>query len=544
MWRFPYFCYKHGGVTFLIPYGLCSLLMGFPVFFVDISLGQYLSLGPTNAYASMAPICLGLGWTMVTMALVVSIYYNMILAWTVYYIRASFMSPLPWTKCVNETTAEHWCKGSNISYLASKEFFKNDVLGMSSSSEPFKLQVHLVVCLGIAWIVVFLCVARGLKRATTVVYVTVFLPYIIVILLMAWSYDKMRFEDWLESATYYFSPSRIRLGKIMDLEIWVDAISQVCFSLGFAQGGHITLASYNPFKENTLRNAVIIVLCNAASSLLYGFLVFSSLTQLANDSLETIEDVFSGEHKLGSLGVEVAFVAYPVLLGRMNITPWSMLFFVMVLALGIDTMIVLLETTLTAIFDNFTNLKRMYVPVVTLVCVIIFLLSLPMCTASGIFIVELFHVYSSRLSTALVVLAKVLVVQYLFGFKEFIRLLQEEMLVWVPMPIYYYLAFSLSVMTPAFMVCLLAWVIRGEETLIWKDQVMPDIYRNLGWVFSAASYFFVPTLAVYAAYRYRGKGWRALFTKTEKFRPKHILESQNARESYVLQDLEVDRRRF
>ena len=39
---------------------------------------------------------------MLLLGMIVNVYYNMIIAWTLYYIGNSFISPLPWTTCDNE----------------------------------------------------------------------------------------------------------------------------------------------------------------------------------------------------------------------------------------------------------------------------------------------------------------------------------------------------------------------------------------------------------------------------------------------------------
>ena len=50
-----------------------------------------------------ARVCLGLGYTMFGISILVSIYYNVLLAYTIYYFCVSFTSVLPWSECGS------WC---------------------------------------------------------------------------------------------------------------------------------------------------------------------------------------------------------------------------------------------------------------------------------------------------------------------------------------------------------------------------------------------------------------------------------------------------
>ena len=146
VWRFPYLCYKHGGGAFLIPYAIMLAFIGIPCFFLEITIGQYAAMGPVTIYSNLSPVfkgnvmrhsvwifkhCdkhwltffsivasillafnenmhthhiffAGLGFANFMASCFVGLYYNMIIAWTIYYLFASFTSKLPWDTCQND----------------------------------------------------------------------------------------------------------------------------------------------------------------------------------------------------------------------------------------------------------------------------------------------------------------------------------------------------------------------------------------------------------------------------------------------------------
>jgi solute carrier family 6 amino acid transporter-like protein 5/7/9/14 len=75
------------------------LAAGLPLMFMELSLGQYASLGPIALYSEFSPLLRGLGWAMVLVSAIVMLYYNMIIAWTLYYMFASMSPELPWQTC-------------------------------------------------------------------------------------------------------------------------------------------------------------------------------------------------------------------------------------------------------------------------------------------------------------------------------------------------------------------------------------------------------------------------------------------------------------
>ena len=45
VWRFPYVAYSNGGGTFLVPYVLSLVLLGLPLLFQEMAIGQYAKVG-------------------------------------------------------------------------------------------------------------------------------------------------------------------------------------------------------------------------------------------------------------------------------------------------------------------------------------------------------------------------------------------------------------------------------------------------------------------------------------------------------------------
>uniref|UniRef100_A0A673VBR7 Transporter n=1 Tax=Suricata suricatta TaxID=37032 RepID=A0A673VBR7_SURSU len=95
VWRFPYLCYKNGGGVFLIPYVLIALVGGIPIFFLEISLGQFMKAGSINVW-NICPLFKGLGYASMVIVFYCNTYYIMVLAWGFYYLVKSFTTTLPW----------------------------------------------------------------------------------------------------------------------------------------------------------------------------------------------------------------------------------------------------------------------------------------------------------------------------------------------------------------------------------------------------------------------------------------------------------------
>ena len=184
VWRFPYLAYSNGGGTFLIPYALMLFSAGLPLFFMELALGQYSGQGPTRVFGRLAPALKGLGFAMLCITFYVSIYYNVIIAWTLFYMFSGMQSILPWTSC-NGSSSGH-CHEGNItnemiledhySVSPSEDYYTSSLLGLDKDEHSWDnlgtLRWQLVLCLFGAWTIVCLCLIKGVQSAGKVVYFT------------------------------------------------------------------------------------------------------------------------------------------------------------------------------------------------------------------------------------------------------------------------------------------------------------------------------------------------------------------------------------
>ncbi|XP_018653832.1 putative sodium/chloride dependent transporter [Schistosoma mansoni] len=296
VWRFPYLCHKNGGGAFLIPYCLMLILLGLPLFFLEFAFGQFASLGPISVW-NISPLFKGIGYAMVILSWILVVYYQIVVAHCLYFLCASFTSRLPWTDCDPSWSSPNCMDASRANFTnitnpkaPSEDYYFNEVLKLSSGLEEFGTPSwSLSLCLLTCWIICALAVIKGVQSLGKVSYFTGIFPYVMLTILLIRSVLLPGAKD---GVLYYLTPD---FSRLKDPQVWADAATQIFFSLGCCNGGLITMSSYNKFKNNCCRDAVIFAIINCATSVYAGFVIFSNLGFMALTKNTTVAAVATSE---------------------------------------------------------------------------------------------------------------------------------------------------------------------------------------------------------------------------------------------------------
>ncbi|WAR07981.1 S6A11-like protein [Mya arenaria] len=416
IWRFPYFVKRNGGGVALIPFLLFLVSCGGPLYYIEVCLGQFSGKSPVNVW-DICPLFRGIGFVMVGLSLMYIWYFGACFAWVIYYLFHSFHPRLAWATCgqpwntdlcidastnltekklqlasnisakfkFSTSATEFWDLTDPIGIVLAVEatevkfafsiysfglFRRNNVLAKSHGIDDLgSVQLHLLGCLALGWLVVYLCLWKGVKSLGKVVYVTATLPYVLLTVLLI---RGVTLDGAVDGIKHYIYPD---LSKLLKGQGYDDRL-----------------------------------FCGRV----YGLFWWTVLGFLAKETGVSIDNLpFSG--------ASLAFIAYPEALSRLPLPNlWAVLFFITLILVSVDTTFGTFETVINAIVDyDFRRLHRYRIHITSLLTVLIIVGSIPLCTSGGYYIFMLTDWYIATFNIVFVALLETIVISWIYGANRF-----------------------------------------------------------------------------------------------------------------------------
>lgn len=384
IWRFPYVCYENGGGAFLIPYLIALLTTGIPIMILEFSLGHKFYKPAPMAFGHIKKGFEVLGWFALLIGFGIVTYYAVVMGWCFNYLGYSFN--LAWGQ---DTQA----------------FFFNQFLKISES--PMQIggvQWMIVLGLVLTWIFVIAAIWKGAKTVGKVVYFTVIIPWIILIVLVV---RGVTLPGAVEGLKFYLTP---QFSALLNYKVWLAAYSQVFYSLTIGFGVQITYASFLSKKADVVNNAFLVSLANNATSFVGGLAVFSVLGYYAHLSgLPVSAVVKSGPH--------LAFVTYPTIISMLPFAAriFGILFFLMLLTLGIDSAFSLVEAGAASVISKF-KVKRIHVNIGF--GIMAFVIGIIYTTQAGLYWLDIVDYFMNNYGLLVVGIVQCIAIGYFYNTKE------------------------------------------------------------------------------------------------------------------------------
>ena len=320
IWRFPYLAAKDGGGLFIIVYIVLALTFGFSLLTTDVAIGRKAKQGPLTAYSKIKK---GWGFLGVLGCLVPAIimpYYCAIGGWVVKYL---------WV----------FLKGDGVS-AAENGYFTSFITGSSESIITMAIFFFAVA------FIIFLGVNKGIESMSKII-----MPILILLVLGIAIFSlTIKYEDadgtvrtGLQGLKILLVPNLKGITAGEFLNVLVDAMGQLFFSLSVAMGIMITYGSYVSDKANLSKSINQIEIFDTVVAILAGVMIIPAVF------------TFMGTEGMNSSGPGLMFISLPKVFAAMgkagNIV--GCLFFAMVLFAALTSAISIMEAVVASFMDAF-----------------------------------------------------------------------------------------------------------------------------------------------------------------------------------------------
>lgn len=325
LWRFPYLAAKDGGGLFLLVYLALVLTFGFTLLTSDIAIGRRTKKSAIGAYTEMHPRWRFLGILTFLVPVLIMTYYAVIGGWITKY-AVSYLT-------------------GQAAAAAQDNYFTSFI------SSPVSPVVFALLFMGVTAFIVYNGVQDGIERVSRYM-----MPVLLVLVVVIAGYSlTLRHTDasgqmrtGMEGFVYYLTPHLEGLTVSRFLQILLDAMSQLFFSLSVSMGIMITYGSYVKPDVNLNRAVNQIEFFDTGVALLAGAMIIPAVY------------VFSGVEGMGA-GPSLMFVSLPKVFNAMGAAGVvvGVLFFVAAIFATLTSCISVLESIVANCMEILhTNRKK------------------------------------------------------------------------------------------------------------------------------------------------------------------------------------------
>ncbi len=383
-WRFPGLAAKHGGGTFLVVYLFAMLAMGIPLLMMEISIARKFRKGAIESMRGIGKRWEPVGWAATSNAFVIVCYYSVVFAWVILMFINS------------------WQFGgmTGNSEAASGVFF--NLTHTTGAIDGTMIPGQVLLCLLIAWGLIFFCIRNGANSVGKVVKFTVFAP---VVLLVIMAIKGCTMPGALDGIKILFVPD---VSAFSDPSLWVDAVGQVFYSLSIMMAIMFAYGSYLGDDADIAADAMIIAFSDMAISVLSGIVMFSTMG--GTGMLDQITDS----------GIATAFIVYPQAIVNLTDIGWfnaifGAIFYLMLITLAIDSAFSIVEGVSAAIADKF-HLKPKTVTIS--VCAISGVISILFVSQAGLAWLDIVDNWTNQINLILIGILECVAIGWTFNLRK------------------------------------------------------------------------------------------------------------------------------
>ena len=282
LWRFPYLAAKDGGGLFLLIYLILVVTFGFTLLTSDIALGRKTKQSAIGAYTQLHPKWKFLGILTFLVPVLIMTYYAVIGGWITKYA---------------------------VVYLTGQaQAAAEDNYFTSFITSPVSPVIFALIFMGATALIVYNGVEGGIERVSKYMMpILLVLVIIIAIYSLTLSHTDAdgNVTTGMQGFLYYITPHFEGLTIKRFLQILLDAMSQLFFSLSVSMGIMITYGSYVKPEVDLNKAVNQIEIFDTGVALLAGAMIIPAVF------------VFSGTDGMGA-GPSLMFISLPKVFAAMG----------------------------------------------------------------------------------------------------------------------------------------------------------------------------------------------------------------------------------